>query len=204
MSNETIVQCIGAGWDIQFPAITCPIYEASILVDEGSSFAEKRLTLEVQQQLGDGVVPSRWVPATGSAAACGPHRRTDLGARGPRHPGFHHDVLDRPIDEAVPIASDEKSAIHQPAPRFDELSPSVELLETGIKVIDLVPVRHSASACSGGAGGQDRQHDGTDQQHAAAHSGLSVRRRGERTREGNDFYHETEESNVWTVRVLNR
>ena len=78
------------------------------------------------------------------------------------------DVLGRPIDEAGPIASDEKRAIHQPAPRFDELSPSVELLETGIKVIDLVCpfAKGGKVGLFGGAGvGKDRQHDGTDQQH---------------------------------------
>ena len=115
------------------------IYEALTLADEGSSFAEKGLTFEVQQQLGDGVVRTiarssdglrRGMKVAGTGA--------DLGARRHRHPGRIMDVLGRPIDEAGEIKHEEKRAIHQDAPRFDELSPSVELLETGIKVIDLV------------------------------------------------------------------
>lgn len=110
------------------------------------------------------------------------------------------DVLGRPIDEAGPIASDEKRAIHQPAPRFDELSPSVELLETGIKVIDLVCpfAKGGKVGLFGGAGvGKTVNMMELINNIAKQHSGLSVFAGvGERTREGNDFYHEMEESNV--------
>jgi F-type H+-transporting ATPase subunit beta len=110
------------------------------------------------------------------------------------------DVLGRPIDEADPIKSDEKRAIHQPAPKFDELSPSVELLETGIKVIDLVCpfAKGGKVGLFGGAGvGKTVNMMELINNIAKQHSGLSVFAGvGERTREGNDFYHEMEESNV--------
>ena len=161
------------------------IYEALTLVDEGSSFAEKGLTLEVQQQLGDGVVRTIALGSSDGLRRGMQVARTGAPISVPVGHGTLGrimDVLGRPIDEAGPIASDEKRAIHQPAPRFDELSPSVELLETGIKVIDLV-----CPFAKGGKGrpvrrrrrGQDRQHDGTDQQHRqAAQRLVGVRRRG--------------------------
>ncbi|AEE68447.1 F0F1 ATP synthase subunit beta [Bordetella pertussis] len=204
MSNGTIVQCIGAVVDIQFPRDNMPkIYEALTLVDEGSSFAEKGLTLEVQQQLGDGVVRTI---ALGSSDGL----RRGMQVAGTGAPisvpvghgtlGRIMDVLGRPIDEAGPIASDEKRAIHQPAPRFDELSPSVELLETGIKVIDLVCpfAKGGKVGLFGGAGvGKTVNMMELINNIAKQHSGLSVFAGvGERTREGNDFYHEMEESNV--------
>lgn len=179
------------------------IYEALTLVDEGSSFAEKGLTLEVQQQLGDGVVRTI---ALGSSDGL----RRGMQVAGTGAPisvpvghgtlGRIMDVLGRPIDEAGPIASDEKRAIHQPAPRFDELSPSVELLETGIKVIDLVCpfAKGGKVGLFGGAGvGKTVNMMELINNIAKQHSGLSVFAGvGERTREGNDFYHEMEESNV--------
>lgn len=204
MSNGTIVQCIGAVVDIQFPRDNMPkIYEALTLVDEGSSFAEKGLTLEVQQQLGDGVVRTI---ALGSSDGL----RRGMQVAGTGAPisvpvghgtlGRIMDVLGRAIDEAGPIASDEKRAIHQPAPRFDELSPSVELLETGIKVIDLVCpfAKGGKVGLFGGAGvGKTVNMMELINNIAKQHSGLSVFAGvGERTREGNDFYHEMEESNV--------
>lgn len=204
MSNGTIVQCIGAVVDIQFPRDNMPkIYEALTLVAEGSSFAEKGLTLEVQQQLGDGVVRTI---ALGSSDGL----RRGMQVAGTGAPisvpvghgtlGRIMDVLGRPIDEAGPIASDEKRAIHQPAPRFDELSPSVELLETGIKVIDLVCpfAKGGKVGLFGGAGvGKTVNMMELINNIAKQHSGLSVFAGvGERTREGNDFYHEMEESNV--------
>ncbi|KOF53553.1 MULTISPECIES: F0F1 ATP synthase subunit beta [unclassified Achromobacter] len=204
MSNGTIVQCIGAVVDIQFPRDHMPkIYEALTLVDEGSSFAEKGLTLEVQQQLGDGVVRTI---ALGSSdglrrgmkvAATGAPISVPVGAG---TLGRIMDVLGRPIDEAGPIESDEKRAIHQDAPAFDELSPSVELLETGIKVIDLVCpfAKGGKVGLFGGAGvGKTVNMMELINNIAKQHSGLSVFAGvGERTREGNDFYHEMEESNV--------
>ena len=110
------------------------------------------------------------------------------------------DVLGRPIDEAGEIKHEEKRAIHQDAPRFDELSPSVELLETGIKVIDLVCpfAKGGKVGLFGGAGvGKTVNMMELINNIAKQHSGLSVFAGvGERTREGNDFYHEMEESNV--------
>jgi F-type H+-transporting ATPase subunit beta len=204
MSNGTIVQCIGAVVDIQFPRDQMPkIYEALTLVDEGSSFAEKGLTLEVQQQLGDGVVRTI---ALGSSDGL----RRGMKVAGTSAPisvpvgtgtlGRIMDVLGRPIDEAGEIQHDEKRGIHQPAPRFDELSPSVELLETGIKVIDLVCpfAKGGKVGLFGGAGvGKTVNMMELINNIAKQHSGLSVFAGvGERTREGNDFYHEMEESNV--------
>src|SRR5690606_36537607 len=142
MSNGTIVQCIGAVVDIQFPRDNIPkIYEALKLADESSAFAEAGLTFEVQQQLGDGVVRTI---AMGSSD--GLRRGMEVAASGAPISvpvgegtlGRIMDVLGRPIDERGEILSDERRAIHQDAPAFDELSPSVELLETGIQVIDLV------------------------------------------------------------------
>ncbi|MBB1597393.1 F0F1 ATP synthase subunit beta [Achromobacter sp. UMC46] len=205
MSNGTIVQCIGAVVDIQFPRDHMPkIYEALTLADdETSSFAEKGLTLEVQQQLGDGVVRTI---ALGSSDGL----RRGMKVNGTGAPisvpvgtgtlGRIMDVLGRPIDEAGPIQHEEKRGIHQNAPRFDELSPSVELLETGIKVIDLVCpfAKGGKVGLFGGAGvGKTVNMMELINNIAKQHSGLSVFAGvGERTREGNDFYHEMEESNV--------
>lgn len=204
MSNGTIVQCIGAVVDIQFPRDAMPhIYEALTLADESSSFAEKGLTFEVQQQLGDGIV--RTIALGSSDGLRRGMAVTKTGAPisvpvGTGTLGRIMDVLGRPIDEAGPIQSDEKRAIHQAAPKFDELSPSVELLETGIKVIDLVCpfAKGGKVGLFGGAGvGKTVNMMELINNIAKQHSGLSVFAGvGERTREGNDFYHEMEESNV--------
>ncbi|MGS1007865.1 F0F1 ATP synthase subunit beta [Achromobacter anxifer] len=205
MSNGTIVQCIGAVVDIQFPRDQMPkIYEALTLADdESSSFAEKGLTLEVQQQLGDGVV--RTIALGSSDGLRRGMKVTGTGAPisvpvGTGTLGRIMDVLGRPIDEAGPIQHEEKRGIHQSAPRFDELSPSVELLETGIKVIDLVCpfAKGGKVGLFGGAGvGKTVNMMELINNIAKQHSGLSVFAGvGERTREGNDFYHEMEESNV--------
>lgn len=205
MSNGTIVQCIGAVVDIQFPRDQMPkIYEALTLAeDESSSFAEKGLTLEVQQQLGDGVV--RTIALGSSDGLRRGMKVTGTGAPisvpvGTGTLGRIMDVLGRPIDEAGPIQHEEKRGIHQEAPRFDELSPSVELLETGIKVIDLVCpfAKGGKVGLFGGAGvGKTVNMMELINNIAKQHSGLSVFAGvGERTREGNDFYHEMEESNV--------
>ena len=204
MSNGTIVQCIGAVVDIQFPRDSIPkIYDALTLVDESSAFAEKGLTFEVQQQLGDGVVRTI---AMGSSD--GLRRGMEVANTGDAISvpvgegtlGRIMDVLGRPIDERGPIQSDEKRAIHQDAPKFDELSPSVELLETGIKVIDLVCpfAKGGKVGLFGGAGvGKTVNMLELINNIAKAHSGLSVFAGvGERTREGNDFYHEMAEAGV--------
>jgi F-type H+-transporting ATPase subunit beta len=204
MSNGTIVQCIGAVVDIQFPRDSIPkIYDALKLVDDSSAFAEAGLTFEVQQQLGDGVVRTI---AMGSSDGL----RRGMAVANSGAPisvpvglgtlGRIMDVLGRPIDERGPIQSDELRSIHQDAPKFDELSPSVELLETGIKVIDLVCpfAKGGKVGLFGGAGvGKTVNMLELINNIAKAHSGLSVFAGvGERTREGNDFYHEMAEAGV--------
>jgi len=205
MSNGNIVQCIGPVVDIQFPRDKMPsIYDALTLVDSGEkSFAEKGLTFEVQQQIGDGVVR-----AIAMGASDGLRRGMEVKSTGkpisvpvgPATLGRIMDVLGRPIDDAGPIATEERRAIHQPVPKFDELSPSVDLLETGIKVIDLVCpfAKGGKVGLFGGAGvGKTVNMMELINNIAKQHAGLSVFAGvGERTREGNDFYHEMKESNV--------
>ena len=128
MSQGTIVQCIGAVVDVQFPRDAMPkIYDALEL-------AGSELVLEVQQQLGDGVVRTI---ALGSSDGLRRGMQVSNTGKGIAVPVGHGtlgrimDVLGRPIDEAGPIDSNELRAIHQAAPKFDELSSSVDLLETG-------------------------------------------------------------------------
>jgi F-type H+-transporting ATPase subunit beta len=204
MSNGTIVQCIGAVVDIQFPRDSIPnIYDALKLADDSSAFAEAGLTFEVQQQLGDGVV--RTIAMGSSDGLRRGMAVANTGAPisvpvGEGTLGRIMDVLGRPIDEQGPIQSDETRGIHQDAPKFDELSPSVELLETGIKVIDLVCpfAKGGKVGLFGGAGvGKTVNMLELINNIAKAHSGLSVFAGvGERTREGNDFYHEMAEAGV--------
>ncbi|MDQ2137856.1 F0F1 ATP synthase subunit beta [Alcaligenaceae bacterium B3P038] len=204
MSNGTIVQCIGAVVDIQFPRDQMPkIFAALKLADTSSAFAEKDLTFEVQQQLGDGVV--RTIAMGSSDGLRRGMSVSDTGAPisvpvGEATLGRIMDVLGRPIDEAGPIPTEERRSIHQDAPRFDELSPSVELLETGIKVIDLVCpfAKGGKVGLFGGAGvGKTVNMLELINNIAKQHSGLSVFAGvGERTREGNDFYHEMAEAGV--------
>ena len=205
MSNGNIVQCIGAVVDIQFPREGMPkVYDALVLEESNeASFAEKGLTFEVQQQLGDGVVRTI---ALGSSDGL----RRGMSVRGTGKPisvpvgpatlGRIMDVLGRPIDDAGPIGTDERRSIHQSAPKFDELSPSVDLLETGIKVIDLVCpfAKGGKVGLFGGAGvGKTVNMMELINNIAKQHAGLSVFAGvGERTREGNDFYHEMKDSNV--------
>src|SRR6476661_2957246 len=164
-----IVQCIGAVVDVEFPRDHMPkVYDA--LKMEGTA-----LTLEVQQQLGDGVVRTialgssdglrrgSMVYNTGAAITV-PVGKATLGRI--------MDVLGHPIDERGPVDQTLTMPIHRRAPAYDELSPSQELLETGIKVIDLI--------CPFAKGGKVGLFGGV----------------GERTREGNDFYHEMADSGV--------
>jgi len=204
MSEGKIVQCIGAVIDIQFPRESMPnIYEALKLVDEGKSFAERDLTFEVEQQLGDGVV--RTIAMGSSDGLRRGMKVVSTGAPisvpvGPATLGRVMDVLGRPIDERGPVNSDERRSIHAAPPRFDELSPSVELLETGIKVIDLVApfAKGGKVGLFGGAGvGKTVNMLELINNIAKQHSGLSVFAGvGERTREGNDFYHEMSDAKV--------
>src|SRR5450759_2693366 len=201
----TIVQCIGAVIDIEFPREGMPrIYDALTLVEDPSNpLAEKGLTFEVEQQLGDGVVRTI---ALGSSDGL----RRGMAVVNTNNPisvpvgvgtlGRIMDVLGRPIDDAGLIKCDERRPIHAKAPKFDELSPSVDLLETGIKVIDLVCpfAKGGKVGLFGGAGvGKTVNMLELINNIAKEHAGLSVFAGvGERTREGNDFYHEMSEAGV--------
>ncbi|NCU94853.1 MAG: F0F1 ATP synthase subunit beta, partial [Betaproteobacteria bacterium] len=205
MSQGKIVQCIGAVVDIQFPRDAMPkVYDALVLDGSAtSSTAEPGLTFEVQQQLGDGVVRTI---ALGSSDGLKRGMAVNGTGKGISVPvgqatlGRIMDVLGRPIDEAGPIGTDERREIHQSAPKFDELSSSVDLLETGIKVIDLICpfAKGGKVGLFGGAGvGKTVNMMELINNIAKQHSGLSVFAGvGERTREGNDFYHEMKDSNV--------
>jgi F-type H+-transporting ATPase subunit beta len=204
-AHGTIVQCIGAVIDIQFDREQMPkVFDALTLVEDASNpLVEKELTFEVEQQLGDGVV--RCI-ALGSSD--GLRRGMKVSATGAPLSvpvgkgtlGRIMNVLGRPIDEVGPIKSDKKRSIHQIAPKFDELSPSVDLLETGIKVIDLICpfAKGGKVGLFGGAGvGKTVNMLELINNIATQHSGLSVFAGvGERTREGNDFYHEMIEAEV--------
>ncbi|HZW87054.1 MAG TPA: F0F1 ATP synthase subunit beta [Gallionella sp.] len=204
MSQGKIVQCIGAVVDIEFPRDKMPkIYEALTLADAGNSTAEAGLTFEVEQQLGDGIVRTI---AMGSSDGLRRGMAVNASGNAIQVPvgtgtlGRIMDVLGRPIDEAGEIKCTEKRSIHQTAPKFDELSPSVDLLETGIKVIDLVCpfAKGGKVGLFGGAGvGKTVNMLELINNIAKQHSGLSVFAGvGERTREGNDFYHEMTEAGV--------
>ncbi|MEM5400542.1 F0F1 ATP synthase subunit beta [Paraburkholderia sp. EG287A] len=192
-----IVQCIGAVIDVEFPRESMPkIYDALIL--EGSE-----LTLEVQQQLGDGVVRTICLGSADGLRRGTVVKNTGNPIRVPVGKptlGRIMDVLGRPIDEAGPIVSETTRSIHQKAPAFDELSPSAELLETGIKVIDLICpfAKGGKVGLFGGAGvGKTVNMMELINNIAKEHGGFSVFAGvGERTREGNDFYHEMKDSNV--------
>ena len=172
------------------------IYDA--LVMEGTD-----LTLEVQQQLGDGIVRTICLGSSDGL-------RRGITVKNTGHPilvpvgtgtlGRIMDVLGNPIDEAGPVVTDEKWSIHRLAPKFDELSPSTELLETGIKVIDLICpfAKGGKVGLFGGAGvGKTVNMMELINNIAKQHGGFSVFAGvGERTREGNDFYHEMKDSNV--------
>jgi F-type H+-transporting ATPase subunit beta len=203
-AHGTIVQTIGAVIDIEFPREAMPkIYDALVLEDSGNALAEKGLTFEVEQQLGDGVVRTIALGSSDGLQRGMKVRNTGAPISVPVGTGTLGrimDVLGRPIDEAGPIKSDELRSIHAPAPKFDELSPSVELLETGIKVIDLICpfAKGGKIGLFGGAGvGKTVNMMELINNIAKQHAGLSVFAGvGERTREGNDFYHEMKESNV--------
>jgi F-type H+-transporting ATPase subunit beta len=179
------------------------VYDALKLNAEAGSIAEAGLTFEVQQQLGDGVVRTIAMGSSdglkrGMAVVnTGSPISVPVGAG---TLGRIMDVLGRPIDDAGEIPCEERRAIHQKAPKFDELSPSVDLLETGIKVIDLVCpfAKGGKVGLFGGAGvGKTVNMMELINNIAKQHSGLSVFAGvGERTREGNDFYHEMKDSNV--------
>ena len=205
MSIGQTVQVIGAVVDIEFPRDAMPkIYEALVLKnDEADSLAENGLTFEVEQQLGDGVVRTI---AMGTSEGLRRGMKVETTGKeisvpvGPKTLGRIMDVLGRPIDDCGPIGSEEIRPIHNVAPKFDELSPSVDLLETGIKVIDLICpfAKGGKVGLFGGAGvGKTVNMMELINNIAKQYGGYSVFAGvGERTREGNDFYHEMGESKV--------
>ncbi len=204
MAEGKIVQCIGAVIDIQFPREAMPrVYDALKLVEEADSFAEKDLTFEVEQQLGDGIVRTIAMGSSDGLRRGMKVRSTGAPISVPVGPGTLGrvmDVLGRPIDERGPVNTAERRSIHAAAPKFDELSPSVELLETGIKVVDLICpfAKGGKIGLFGGAGvGKTVTMLELINNIATQHSGLSVFAGvGERTREGNDFYHEMSDAKV--------
>ena len=197
MSTGNVVQVIGAVVDVEFPRESIPrVYDALILKDG-------ELVFEVQQQLGDGVV--RTIAMGSSEGLKRGLAVENTGAPisvpvGEKTLGRVLDVLGNPIDEAGPIGASETKPIHAKAPTFEEQASSSELLETGVKVIDLLcPFAKGGKAgLFGGAGvGKTVIVMELIRNIAHEHAGYSVFAGvGERTREGNDFYHEMKESNV--------
>ena len=197
MSSGKVVEIIGAVVDVEFPRDALPhIYEALKIESEG-------LLLEVQQQLGDGVVRTiamgstdglkRGVDVTGTGAPI-------TVPVGQKTLGRIMDVLGNPVDEAGPVDADKHMPIHRDPPSFEEQSASTEILETGVKVIDLIMpiVKGGKVGLFGGAGvGKTVTLMELIRNIAVEHSGFSVFAGvGERTREGNDFYYEMEEGGV--------
>ena len=198
MSSGNVVEIIGAVVDVEFPRQNIPQVHDALIVE-----GENRLTLEVQQQLGDGVVRTI---ALGSSEGL----RRGLSVSNTGAPvsvpvgeptlGRIMDVLGEPVDEAGPIETSTRLPIHRKAPTYADQSPAVEVLETGIKVIDLImPISKGGKiGLFGGAGvGKTVTLMELIRNIAIEHSGYSVFAGvGERTREGNDFYHEMKESEV--------
>jgi len=197
MSSGTVVEVIGAVVDVEFPRNAVPkVYDALKINDTD-------ITLEVQGQLGDGVVRTI---AMGSSEGL----RRGLSVANTGAPisvpvgqstlGRIMDVLGNPIDQKGPIGTDERMPIHRAPPSYAEQAGSTELLETGIKVIDLLCpfAKGGKVGLFGGAGvGKTVNMMELIRNIAIEHSGYSVFAGvGERTREGNDFYHEMSESNV--------
>jgi F-type H+-transporting ATPase subunit beta len=205
MSSGKVVQVIGAVIDVEFPRDNVPqVYDAL-------SVSEKGLTLEVQQQLGDGVV--RAIAMGSSEGISRGLSVENTGAPisvpvGIETLGRIMDVLGNPIDEKGPIGEQQRSAIHRAAPAYDELAASEEVLETGIKVIDLVCpfAKGGKVGLFGGAGvGKTVNMMELINNIATEHSGLSVFAGvGERTREGNDFYYEMQESGVVNIENMDQ
>jgi F-type H+-transporting ATPase subunit beta len=197
MSTGTTVQIIGAVVDVEFPSNAIPkIYDA-LLIDEAD------ITLEVQQQLGDGVV--RTIAMGSSEGLKRGMSVSNTGAAisvpvGEKTLGRIMDVLGKPIDNKGPIGADTLMPIHRKAPSYEDQAATTELLETGIKVIDLIMpiVKGGKVGLFGGAGvGKTVTLMELIRNIAHEHSGYSVFAGvGERTREGNDFYHEMTESGV--------
>ncbi|GAA4895805.1 F0F1 ATP synthase subunit beta [Ferrimonas pelagia] len=199
MSTGTVVQVIGAVVDVEFPQDAVPqIYDALNIDNDG-----QKLVLEVQQQLGGGVVRTIAMGASEGLRRGLVATNTGSGIKvpvGTATLGRIMNVLGDPIDECGEIGEDEQWVIHREAPSYEEQSSATELLETGVKVIDLVCpfAKGGKIGLFGGAGvGKTVNMMELINNIAKAHSGLSVFAGvGERTREGNDFYYEMAESGV--------
>jgi len=197
MSSGEIVQVIGAVVDVEFPRGAIPNVYDALTVDSAG------LTLEVQQQLGDGVV--RTIAMGASEGLRRGLEVKNTGAPisvpvGTKTLGRIVDVLGNPVDDAGPVGEQERWSIHRKAPTYEELLSTTEILETGIKVIDLICpfAKGGKVGLFGGAGvGKTVNMMELIRNIAIEHSGYSVFAGvGERTREGNDFYHEMKESSV--------
>lgn len=197
MSTGNVVEIIGAVIDVEFPRDSIPkVYDALKLDETG-------LTMEVQAQLGDGVVraiamgPSEGLRRGMEVKNTGDAIRVPVG---PKTLGRIMDVLGNPIDNQGDIGNDDTMPIHRKPPAFEEQSSATEILETGIKVIDLVmPISKGGKiGLFGGAGvGKTVTLMELIRNIAVEHSGFSVFAGvGERTREGNDFYYEMQEGGV--------
>ena len=211
MSIGQIVQVIGAVVDVEFPRDAMPkVYDALILEqDENNTLAEAGLTFEVQQQLGDGVVRTIAMGSSEGLQRGMKVRSTGAGISVPvghKTLGRIMDVLGRPIDDCGPIGEDERRTIHREAPKFDELSPSVDLLETGIKVIDLICpfAKGGKIGLFGGAGvGKTVLIQELIHNVATEHGGYSIFTGvGERSREGCDLWGEMNASGVLNKTAL--
>jgi F-type H+/Na+-transporting ATPase subunit beta len=197
MSSGKIVQIIGAVVDVEFPRGEVPRVYDALIIDEGG------IMLEVQQQLGDGVVRTIALGSTDglkrgiAVSNTGDPIKVPVGVE---TLGRIMDVMGNPIDEAGEIGESKRMPIHRKAPSFEEQAVSNELLETGIKVIDLICpfAKGGKVGLFGGAGvGKTVNMLELIRNIAIEHSGYSVFAGvGERTREGNDFYHEMKDSNV--------
>jgi len=197
MSGGTTVQIIGAVVDVEFPSDQIPKVYDALIIDEVDT------TLEVQQQLGDGVV--RTIAMGSSEGLKRGMTVSDTGQPitvpvGEKTLGRIMDVLGKPIDNQGEIGADISMPIHRAAPSYEEQAASTELLETGIKVIDLImPIAKGGKVgLFGGAGvGKTVTLMELIRNIAHEHEGYSVFAGvGERTREGNDFYHEMTDSGV--------
>ncbi len=201
MSSGTVVQVIGAVVDVKYPTEFVPKVYDALKIDNSD------ITLEVQQQLGDGVVRTIALGSTDGLRRGMDAQNTGAPISVPvgvKTLGRIMNVLGDPIDELGDIGAEETMSIHRTAPKFVELAATTELLETGIKVIDLVCpfAKGGKIGLFGGAGvGKTVNMMELINNIATEHSGLSVfAGGGERTREGNDFYHEMQEAGVVNVK----
>lgn len=197
MSSGDVVQVIGAVVDVKFPTDAVPKIYHALNIDDS------KIVLEVQQQIGDGVVRTIALGTTDGLRRGMKVVNTGAGIKvpvGQETLGRIMNVLGDPIDDKGPIGEQERMVIHRAAPKFVELSETQDLLETGIKVIDLICpfAKGGKVGLFGGAGvGKTVNMMELIRNIAIEHSGFSVFAGvGERTREGNDFYHEMKDSNV--------